>query len=134
MKRSEHLIPLSHDHHVALVVANRLKSSLNQFDLKDALEYWEEIRGQYKQDLLDHFEVEENELLPLLDGVSEKASMLAISIITDHTKMRNLLSSNDLNAAGEFAELLKKHVRFEERDLFPWLETHCDLASVSALH
>jgi hemerythrin-like domain-containing protein len=134
MKRSEHLIPLSHDHHVALVVANRLKSSLNQFDQKDALEYWEEIRGQYKQDLLKHFEVEENELLPLLDGVSEKASMLAINIIADHTKMRNLLSSHDLSAAVEFAELLKKHVRFEERELFPWLEIHCDLALLTVIH
>lgn len=134
MKRSEHLIPLSHDHHVALVVANRLKSSLNQFDQKDAIEYWEEIRGQYRQDLLEHFEVEESELLPLLDGVSEKASMLAINIIADHTKMRNLLSSHDLNAAVEFAELLKKHVRFEERELFPWLESHCDLAPLTVLH
>lgn len=134
MKRSEHLIPLSHDHHVALVVANRLKSSLNQFDQTDALEYWEEIRGQYKQDLLKHFEVEENELLPLLDGVSEKASMLAINIIVDHTKMRNLLSSHDLSAAVEFAELLKKHVRFEERELFPWLEIHCDLALLTVIH
>lgn len=134
MKRSEHLIPLSHDHHVALVVANRLKSSLNQFDQTDALEYWEEIRGQYKQDLLKHFEVEENELLPLLDGVSEKASMLAINIIADHTKMRNLLSSHDLSAAVEFAELLKKHVRFEERELFPWLEIHCDLALLTVIH
>lgn len=134
MKRSEHLIPLSHDHHVALVVANRLKSLLNQFDQKDALEYWEEIRGQYKQDLLKHFEVEENELLPLLDEVSEKASMLAINIIADHTKMRNLLSSHDLSAAVEFAELLKKHVRFEERELFPWLEIHCDLALLTVIH
>lgn len=134
MKRSEPLIPLSHDHHVALVVANRLKSSLNDFDRNAAAIYWKEIRGQYKQDLLAHFEIEESELLPLLDAESEKAAMLAINMIADHTKMRNLLSNSELSAAIEFAELLKQHVRFEERELFPWLETHCDIEQLGVVH
>ncbi len=122
MKRDEQLVSLSHDHHKALVIANRInhKASKESSDLDTC---WKEVRGDFAAELLAHFSIEEQCLLPLLRKVVE-GRVLENRLILEHKNLKLLLTNAKRDAAYQFAALLKAHVRFEERELFPCLESH----------
>lgn len=118
MKRSELLQPLSREHHTALVHAKRL---LDSQDDASRLRYWCQIKGELTAELEQHFAIEERCVESLKGPLPER-------LLDEHQQLRRLLKAGtgpDLNA---LALLLKSHVRFEERELFPWLETaHYDI-------
>lgn len=118
MKRSSALTPLSHEHHAALVTAKRIRD-LKAESEREIIEYWQAKREIIKQQLSEHFKVEEGHLLPLL---SKGAQDMAQRLTAEHEIMLSLLESEQGETALEFSEMLKNHVRFEERELFPWLE------------
>lgn len=127
MKRTEALQPLSRDHHQALVISKKI----NQAQLQDRVEQkqvWHNVRTD-QEALLKHFVIEERKLMPLLNANPE----LQQRLVSDHDQLRGYLKDDSFEAAVPFAELLKAHVRFEERELFPWLEynfTDIDLLEV----
>ncbi len=126
MKRSAALTPLSHDHHVALEVALRLRRATDE-DLGAAVE---RFAAFWHPTGLRHFAVEE-ELLPgalpprQAGWGAEIARMRA-----EHERLRALArmleedGTDRLATAHELGTLLNDHVRFEERELFVLLETH----------
>lgn len=118
MKRSAALTPLSHDHHTALVTAKRIRDLKIESE-REITEYWLAKREVIRTQLVSHFETEEQSLLPLL---SEEANEMAERLRNEHAEMLAMLESEQGNTALAFSELLKSHVRFEERELFPWLE------------
>lgn len=122
MKRDKALIPLSHDHHKALVISNRIQATLDKSDIA-AAEYWNEIRTEVYEELLAHFNAEEQNLLSLLH--EHGGHCLAERLLDDHQHMRALLLEKDTASAAAFTTCLKNHVRFEERELFTWLESRC---------
>jgi len=118
MKRAEALIPLSHDHHKALVTVKRINDLQREAE-REVNEYWLAKREVLYRELKSHFDQEERSLLPLLIGEGES---LAYRLVADHNKLLAFLDGDDPSIVDRFAELLKEHVRFEERNLFPWLE------------
>lgn len=120
MKRSKALIPLSKDHHKALVSAKRISDLQTQAE-QEITEYWNVKREVLKAELQPHFLAEEHVLGPLLEenGESFKERLLA-----EHQMLLSLLDKQGSHYAFKFSELLKKHVRFEEREMFPWLEAN----------
>ncbi|WP_415891376.1 hemerythrin domain-containing protein [Neptuniibacter sp. SY11_33] len=118
MKRVEALIPLSHDHHKALVTVKHINDLRKEAD-REVDEYWQAKREVIYRELKPHFDQEERALLPLLIGEGEP---LADRLVADHKQLLSMLDGDDSSVANRFAELLKEHVRFEERNLFPWLE------------
>lgn len=117
MKRSDELIPLSREHHQALVVSKKIRDLQHQpNDL--LLAYWQDVVELFGPGLLQHFAEEEAKLLNLLEGDHKRRFM------DDHARLRQLLAKTDRVAMLEFAQCLVAHVRFEERELFGWLETH----------
>jgi len=120
MKRDEQLVPLSHDHHKALVIVNRINLIASK-DRGDLNACWQEIRGDFAAELLAHFSIEEQCLLPLLSDVVE-GRVLEGQLLSEHKHLKLLLNDAKHDAACQFAVLLKAHVRFEERELFPYLE------------
>lgn len=125
MKRTEALQPLSRDHHQALVISKKI----NQAQLQDRVEQkqvWHNVRTD-QEALLKHFVIEERKLMPLLNANPE----LQQRLVSDHDQLRGYLKDDSFEAAVPFAELLKAHVRFEERELFPWLE--CNFTDIDLL-
>jgi len=120
MRRSEALKQLSREHHQALVFSKRL-AMLNELGIEDQNAAWEELRAELRIHLLPHF-AEEEAMLEAL-GVKRDRSEPVIRFHSEHGELRNFLNSSELDAVLPMAELLKQHVRFEERELFNWLES-----------
>lgn len=124
MKRSLILQPLSREHHTALTLAKaseRVAQSGDETLVRLACQ--RAIRA-YANELEPHFQFEEVSLLPLLHSTETQA--LAQRTLADHQQLHGLLDAlrqNDAGALDNFGKCLSAHVRFEERELFPVLES-----------
>jgi len=118
MLRSEALAPLSRDHLDALALAVHVAraadgSAAQRHEAATAI-------GQgWQSHIAAHFMVEERWLLPLLP-----AGVLRDRLHADHTALRALVAdgSDQPQDLRMFAERLRGHVRWEERELFPAIE------------
>ncbi len=132
MKRTRELRPLSSEHHQALLVAFQLKKGLAGHpeaagapkDLPGLLNL---ARTFHEQLFRTHARAEE-ELL----GTCVTAEALA-RLRAEHAELSRLLDAARAGRSSElrghlaaFADLLDRHVRWEERDLFPYAEGHAD--------
>ncbi len=133
MKRHPQLQPLSDDHHTALVLARRLRRvGSDAGDPADLAELWEGARASFARELAPHFRVEEERLFPPLAAAGENA--LVERALRDHRRLRELIASAPTpDQVIAFGELLHRHVRFEERELFPRAESVLDLAVLAAV-
>jgi quercetin dioxygenase-like cupin family protein len=124
VKRHSALIPLSHDHHHALVEARRLRRAADaDADPGAAVAAFVDFFGAVS---VPHFREEEEMLLPLVAGV-EEARPLVVEALLDHQRLRALVTglqrSDDVRASmRELGSLLEAHVRREELELFPLIE------------
>ncbi len=134
MPRHSNLIPLSHDHHEALLIALRLKKG-GPASGHDRL--WPaDLDGQvrslllfYERELLPHFRLEEEILFPVAAALPELKEMVK-SLLTQHQKMRDAIAgvthiedeTHLRKELADFGMLLEFHIRTEERELFPKLE------------
>jgi hemerythrin-like domain-containing protein len=139
MKRSRQLKPLSSEHHQALLVAFQLKKGLaghaesagapkdlpgllalaRRFEeqvFRTHTRAEEDVLGQYLADAdMRRLTNEHSEMIRLLDGA------------------RNARPPELRAALGGFAELLERHIRWEERELFPYAEGHVDEATLASI-
>lgn len=111
MKRHTRLAQLSREHHTALRLGRHLLAGGAQAEL-----------GAELPGIEAHFAEEERALLPLLE--TDRHGAFAERLRAEHAQLRHLfaaaLSGRDEALAGQ---ALIDHVRFEERELFPVLET-----------
>jgi len=135
MPRHSLLIPLSHDHHEALLIALRLKKGgpTSQHDRLWPNDLHKQVRSlilYFENELLPHFKIEEEVLFPIASTIGELQQMVT-NLLAQHQKMRDkireisLLREADLHSKkvlSDFGTLLESHVRTEERELFPKLE------------
>lgn len=120
MKRNRALVPLSHDHHHALVAARRLRDALNEDAPAEAAAF----SRFFAEESVRHFREEEEQLFPLVAD-SEEAKPLITRALLEHQQLHALagrLANGDQTLIRDVAELLEAHVRFEERKLFPLIE------------
>jgi quercetin dioxygenase-like cupin family protein len=124
VKRHPALIPLSHDHHHALVEARRLRRSANA--TADPAAAATSFAAFFASVTVPHFREEEEQLFPLVAG-SDEAAPHVVQALLDHQRLHALAarlgSPDDLRTTMvELADLLEAHVRREERELFPLIE------------
>ncbi|HMB93688.1 MAG TPA: hemerythrin domain-containing protein [Rhodothermales bacterium] len=121
MKRSKHLEPLSHDHYEGLVVAGRLQKGLSKQASPDVMAAY--VAHFWKTHLAHHFQQEETFLLPLLE---ESSATMAERMVEEHGRIRELVARVEKEASAqrltELSRMMKAHIRFEEREVFPALE------------
>ncbi len=117
MKRDPRLHGLTTDHHHALRLAFRVKTTCaaGQADavLADA------VRDAFEAELTPHFAIEEEVLLPALSAAGEEA--LVARTLREHAALRDLAAAaarGETDRLALFATQLHDHVRFEERELF----------------
>ena len=123
MKRSPFLQPLSREHHAALVLARACERAGRSGNADDVAATCARALREYAAQIEAHFDLEEQRLLPLLQGDAGQA--LVRRTLADHRALRALLDGlrqNDAAALARFGETLAAHVRFEERELFPAIE------------
>ncbi|MCW8828593.1 MAG: hemerythrin domain-containing protein [Gammaproteobacteria bacterium] len=115
MKRSPGLRTLSSEHHTGLVMARRAIQAVEEGQVADA---WQDLALRFEQELEPHFRQEEEQLLPALRQAGEEA--IVQRTLEEHAALRALIHDRerDAEALKAFAELLKAHIRFEERELF----------------
>ena len=130
-KRHASLIPLTHDHHHTLAQARRLKEVQVTTDLANMRRPADDFVNFYLGRVRHHFH-EEEELFfaPLVDD--EVVGPLVARAVADHLRLhaqvralRRQLTRGDVSAdlLTSIAELLETHVRFEEQELFPLIES-----------
>jgi hypothetical protein len=138
LKRSAQLRPLSSEHHQALLVAFQLKQGLAGHgdsagapkDLPGLLS----LARRYEDALLHTHTRAEEDLLGRYLGAADLQRLKF-----EHGEMIRLVDlakgappSEARAALGAFAELLERHVRWEERELFPRIED--DVAEADLVH
>jgi quercetin dioxygenase-like cupin family protein len=130
VKRHPALVPLSHDHHHALVQARRLRRAA---DTPDAASAATAFARFFAQETVRHFREEEESLFPLAVDHDE-ARPLIVQALLEHQRLHALVARLDGSpelgdVMRELGELLEAHVRLEERELFPLLERLVPLAA-----
>ena len=135
MKRDPALASLSRDHHRALFVAQALRRATAETagEARTAfLTYWEH-HGQA------HFRLEEQVLLPSYAGYGDSHHPLVARVLCDHVEIRyraDRLAGEDpptLDALHRLGLRLAEHVRLEERELFPLIESALPADRLAAL-
>ena len=135
MKRDPALVSLSHDHHQALFVAQKLRRATAETlgeERAAFLAYWEE-HGRA------HFRLEEEVLLPAYAAHGDPHHPLVARALCDHVAIRHRAaalagdSAPTAVALNELGVCLADHVRLEERELFPLIERAMPAARLAAV-
>jgi hemerythrin-like domain-containing protein len=139
MRRSRQLKPLSSEHHHALLVAYQLKQSLaghaeSAGAPKDVPGLLALVRRFEHQVLRTHLRTEED----VLGAYLTPADFHRLQ--AEHGELLRLVGAAGGPVASEqraalvaFADLLERHVRWEERELFPYAEGHVDADTLAII-
>lgn len=131
--RHASLIPLSHDHHHALALALRCrKQALGQIKpmgVAGLKERAAEVRAFFQTRLVDHFRAEEEALFPTIRSLVAASAPLIDQLSQEHeqigARVAQLESETHLGKLlFDLGDLLERHIRSEERELFPLFERH----------
>jgi mannose-6-phosphate isomerase-like protein (cupin superfamily) len=140
VKRHPALIPLSHDHHEALVAARRLRRGAGEPDPALAAAAFLDF---FAASAVPHFREEEELLFPLVVDAAETHELVMQALLEHQRLHAGATQLSDLVADGsadhavelmrELATLLDAHVRLEERRLFPLIEEFLPEAALRAV-
>ena len=144
MKRHPSLIPLSHDHHDTLVVAQGLirgRPTAPRSDWPtDRRAQADRLAAFYESTLEPHFAAEEAEVFPLAERLLPDHADLVKALRRDHDDIRAeipaLAACSDADLAVRLPALgarLEAHVRSEERVLFEALQNAAPPAELDRL-
>jgi hypothetical protein len=129
VKRAPALVPLSREHHEALVLARRACEPWRPQAQPDALR--EHVLQRWDAQFEAHFACEEAHLLPALQAAGEPDA--AAEALRQHAAVRAAIArlrKGDLDALPAWGEAMRDHVKWEERQLFPLAERVLDLGGL----
>lgn len=116
MKRHPALEPFSRDHNDGLILARDLRKGVAGAVAR--------IQAAWAEELRDHFAEEERLLIPL--ATDEAATRLRIEHKDIETRVSDLPEG-----AEELGAVLERHIRWEERVLFPEIEAMASPAQLA---
>lgn len=121
LKRHPALVALSKDHHFGLLLCWKIRTGIKKEVSTDRIVKY--VEYFYNDHLKNHFEEEEKYIFSLLDENEEGRKKAE----RQHRKIKRLIEKlSDAERAkitlGQIEELLDTHIRFEERELFPYLQ------------
>jgi iron-sulfur cluster repair protein YtfE (RIC family) len=129
--RHASLIPLSEDHHHGLALALRCrKQALGQIKpmgVEGLRERAKEFLAFYGSNLVPHFRAEEEVLFPLLRSVVPGSEGMIDELLQNHAQIRQAIPQLEggtglAKLIFDLGDLLERHIRKEERELFPLFE------------
>jgi iron-sulfur cluster repair protein YtfE (RIC family) len=133
--RHPSLIALSHDHHHGLALALRCRKQalgrLKPMGAEGLRLRAQEFRDFFDKQLTPHFRAEEEVLFPYMREALPQSAELLRDLVRDHDAFRQAVGR--LTAATglsklifDLGDLLERHIRREERELFPLFEKHIE--------
>jgi hemerythrin-like domain-containing protein len=140
--RHPSLVPLSRDHHHGLALALRCrKQALGQLKPMGAaglLERAQEFLGFYKSNLVRHFEAEEQVLFPRMRAAVPATAPIIDGLAREHDEIRQAIPKLEAGAGlakliFDLGDLLERHIRTEERELFPLFEEQIEHAQAEMI-
>jgi quercetin dioxygenase-like cupin family protein/iron-sulfur cluster repair protein YtfE (RIC family) len=127
VKRHPALVPLSHQHHTALVAARRLRRGADGAEPETEAAAF---LAFFAEEAVPHFRDEEEMLFPQVANRAE-AQELILEALLQHQRLHALAAEMTEQLANgkvqrdnmrTLAEFLESHTRLEERKLFPLIE------------
>jgi len=120
LKRSKELAPLSREHHDGLLFAWKIKEGLaNGTSIETLCNY---TRWFWTNHIKTHFKDEEKVLVKFLPANNP----LVLQMFEEHSQIRDIIISLDREpdpgSLQILADVINKHIRFEERKLFTYAE------------
>ena len=122
LKRHPELVSLSREHHFELLFSWKIKQGLAR--KVDSLMMQDYVRYFWDHQLENHLEKEEKIIVQVLS----EADAMRFRVLEDHDLIRSLVNylggqRHNVNyLLDTLQNLVKEHVRFEEREFFPYLE------------
>ncbi len=133
MKRHPALVPLSRDHHHALVLARKLRRA----EAADADEAAHAFLAHWMQEERLHFRLEEEVLLPAYAAYGDPEHPAVIRTLLDHMEIRRdverLAAGAEPQLLHDLGARLADHVKLEEQELFPLIERTVPEPALEAL-
>lgn len=129
LKRHPSLRHLSHDHHHGLLLCWKIRQGFKLEVEPDRIKTY--CEWFWKNHLQAHFEEEEKLIFPVLP---EDDPMIK-QALSEHKRLRKLFSTweNTEKNLGQIEEELEKHIRFEERVLFPVIQEKATSAQLEVI-
>lgn len=141
MKRHKSLVPLSRQHHDALILAQLIKKGAPEYkglptDTAGKREY---TLNKFREHLVPHFEAEELILIPFILGSDEKIDKLSEKVIEQHKEVAEFvekirLEKDIVENLDRLGNLISAHVRLEERELFERIQSVLTNEKLEKLH
>lgn len=140
MKRDPSLVSLSHDHHEGLIFAFRIRHGHGPSgEVWGAWTPADRARAAaafFREHLAPHFQAEEEAIFPVLEPYLGPGERVVAELREEHARLRTMagdLEGGTGDLAGTlrvFGELLERHIRKEERDLFALFEARVPPADI----
>ncbi|MDW5290671.1 hemerythrin domain-containing protein [Formosa sp. PL04] len=133
LKRHKSLQPLSRDHHHGLLLSWKIRTGFKKNVEANRIKTYTD--WFYTAHLIPHFEMEEAHIFSLL----AEDNLLRIQAIDEHKQIKDLIENTDNldENLNQIADVLEKHIRFEERVLFPEIQniaTPEEMAHIETIH
>ncbi len=131
MKRSQGLQPLSQDHYKGLRLVAQLNKALSESKDLDSLA--DTVVAFRESHLRPHFQAENELLLPVL---AKEDPALGKRLASEHVQINAIVDNLQIfpetrkEHLAAFCRLLRAHIRFEEREVFPRIEQVADKATL----
>jgi len=136
------LISLSHDHHHGLALALRCRKQalgqLRPMGVKGLKERAGEFREFFANQLVLHFRAEEEVLFPQMRALVPESESIIEQLIRDHQQFRAAMPQLESEVGlgklvFDLGDLLERHIRKEERELFPLFEQYVGETAAEAV-
>jgi iron-sulfur cluster repair protein YtfE (RIC family) len=140
--RHPSLVALSHDHHHGLALALRCRKQalgqLKPMGVAGLDERAKEFVDFYRADLIGHFRAEEEVLFPLMRAAAAANTALLDELIEQHQEIAKAIAPLEAGSGlskllFDIGDLLERHIRREERELFPLFETQIEPAKAEMI-
>jgi hemerythrin-like domain-containing protein len=97
-----------------------------------------EFKEFFAHNLVNHFRAEEEVLFPQLGSRVPESREIIDLLLREHEQLRSAMPKLDAEEGlaklvFDLGDLLERHIRKEERELFPLFEDHADLFDVEAM-
>jgi hemerythrin-like domain-containing protein len=122
MLRDPALIPLSHQHHNGLALGVLTRRSLEADPSpENVARQARRIVARYEVELVNHFEIEEQVLFPACGALP-----IVPELVVEHRRIEAMVETlrrgPTRERIEEFCELLARHIRREENELFEQIQ------------
>ena len=140
MTKRKNLFSIAHDHFHGLMLAQIIKKGGQVIDgMPSTID--EKVRFTlhfYDQELVNHFYIEENIMMPIVKGFTIKVDKQLSAMLDEHKQINELVKSlkekeNLKEKLDKIGKKLEAHVQMEEWILFPAIQDALDDEELSRL-